>query len=70
MNPHARDINKLPSETRAIVLDALRVRAMDFVGDRLASDGGDEAADIYRDLAGEDEYTFDPEHYATSPTAR
>lgn len=53
---------------REIVLDALRVRAMDFVGDRLHSDGGDEAADLYRALVpGTDDDTappvFDPDHY-------
>jgi hypothetical protein len=45
--------HNVPSETLELVADALRVRAMDFVADRLR-DGdtrvGDEAADTYRAL--------------------
>lgn len=47
---HAAAILTLPDETQALVRDALRVRAMDFVADRLDSEAGDEAADVYREL--------------------
>ncbi len=46
---HADQIEALSGDTRDIVLDALRVRAMDFVADRLSEDRmGDYVADIYR----------------------
>lgn len=62
---HAGAIACLPEATRELVIDALRVRAMDFVGDRLNDDGGDEAADICRALTGRgegDDY-FNPDAY-------
>lgn len=70
---HANAIVALPLETLVVVLDALRVRAMDRVHDALrdASDGdADNAADIVRALVkdaddieppifGPDSYDFD-----------
>lgn len=63
----AMHISGLPPETREIVLDALRVRAMDFVQDRLRHNDGaaDEAADIYRilDPGADSNDAFDPNVY-------
>lgn len=67
MSPHAKAIQALPPATRALVLDALRVRAMDFVADRLESgpDYSDEAADVYRKLVpdADKRNAFDPERF-------
>jgi len=49
---HAAALGGLPTDTLHIVLDALRVRAMDDVADKLDDDdGADHAADLYRELA-------------------
>lgn len=67
---HAEMLDALPCDTRAIVLDALKVRAMDFVADRINAEGGDEAADIYRAYVRrikpgdpDDAMPFDPNRY-------
>lgn len=67
---HAAAIAVLPIETIAVVLDALCVRAMDFVADRIDDDGAsDLAADIVRELLYADMEPrgeagiFDPDHY-------
>ncbi len=63
---HYEAIAALPVHTRDLVIDALRVRAMDFVGDRLNDDNGDQAADIYRAFYGsteERDQPFDPDRY-------
>lgn len=66
IDQHVSALNALPDDTRAIVLDALRVRAMDFVGDRLWSDAGDDAEDIYRAIVKPDEaeQPFNPDAYS------
>jgi hypothetical protein len=66
---HAEAIRGLPVETRAVVTDALRVRAMDFVADRVDNDGAaDLAADVCRVLmpeeARDDSNYFSPDHHA------
>jgi hypothetical protein len=63
---HARAIAKLPERTREVVLNAIRVRAMDFVTDRLDDDVmSDDCADIYRATFPDADaaMAFDPEHY-------
>lgn len=69
---HANEIMEwLDDETREIVLDALRVRAMDFVNDRLKTDGeGDLAADIYRYAVpwSDEDRAFDPATYTEQKT--
>lgn len=62
---HAYVIRALPDDTRELVADALRVRAMDFVGDRLHSDHGDLAADVIRALVPDADTSnaFDPDNY-------
>lgn len=66
---HAAALTVLPDETLAIVLDALCVRGMDFVADRISDDGmSDLAADIARELlfgdGDEPAAIFDPDHHA------
>lgn len=63
---HAQEIKKLPTATRNLVIDALRVRAMDFVTDRLHSDLGDMTADVIRELipSADTNMLFDPSLYA------
>jgi hypothetical protein len=62
---HAHAIRALPDDTRELVADALRVRAMDVVGDRLHSDHGDLAADVIRvlDPDADASNAFDPDNY-------
>jgi hypothetical protein len=62
---HAYAIRALPDDTRELVADALRVRAMDVVGDRLHSDHGDLAADVIRvlDPDADASNAFDPDNY-------
>lgn len=65
---HASEIRKLPDDTREFVADALRVRAMDFVEQRLQTSGAtaDMAADVVRALVpnADAQDAFDPEAYA------
>jgi hypothetical protein len=65
---HAEAIRGLPVETRAVVTDALRVRAMDFVADRVDNDGAaDLAADVCRVLMPKklvNSNYFSPDHHA------
>jgi hypothetical protein len=67
LDDFARPIASLPHATREIVLDALRVRGMDFVQDRLKLNDGaaDLAADIYRHLdpGADSNGAFDPNAY-------
>ncbi len=50
-NQHADAIRTLPSDTQKIVIEALRVMAMDFVVDRTGQDAlSDLSADISREL--------------------
>jgi hypothetical protein len=57
----------LGGDSREVVMDALRVRAMDFVSDRIGHDyWADDAADIYRAVAritDDDTPVFDPDVY-------
>lgn len=68
-NTHADAIRTLPPETRNIVIDALCVRAMDFVADGLTQSdaGADQAADIIRQLIDpfEKRPLFEPAYYPT-----
>jgi hypothetical protein len=65
---HSQAIRQLPDETREFVVDALRVRAMDFVEQRLQQSGAtaDMAADVVRALVPNADASdaFDPEAYA------
>lgn len=62
---HAQEIKKLRAPTRNMVIDALRVRSMDFVTDRLHSDAGDETADVIRELVphADDSNVFSADDY-------
>lgn len=63
----ASEIAGLSAMTREIIMDALRVRAMDFVQDRLRYGDGaaDLAADLYRELdpGADDNNAFAPDTY-------
>lgn len=66
IDSHAEAISGLPTATRELVLDALRVRAMDFVSDCIGGDAyADECADVVRRFVDEDDdrAIFDPDMY-------